>query len=396
MTSSYFEFFCPVKIVAGFQALEHIAYELAVRAAQKPLIVTDRGVRAAGLVDTLQAALKSGGVSCDLIFDEVPQDSSTRIVTQLAQLYRQHGCDALIAVGGGSVIDTAKAANILASEGGDDLQRFCGASVLKRPLRPLFVLPTTSGTGSEVTNVSVVKDDATGAKWPFVSQFLLPDVAVLDPRMTLGLPPYFTAATAMDAMTHAVEAYTCLGKNPLSDAYAVAAIQKIAQNVERVLDNPSDKACRLELSLAATMAGIAFSNSMCGLVHALGHSVGVVCHVPHGVCMSVLLPYVLEHHLDVRRAAIGELLLPLTDADIFAQTRSDERPMRAISELHALREKLWQKAKLPRYLQETGKVDKTQLPDIARMALDDGALIMNPVEVRYDEALAVLTRAFAP
>lgn len=395
MTHTYFEFFCPVKIVAGFQALEHIPYELSVRAAKRPLIVTDRGVRAAGLVDTLQAALVSGGVRADLVFDEVPQDSSTRVVTQLAQLYRREACDALIAIGGGSVIDTAKAANILASEGGDDLQRYCGASVLKRPLRPLFVLPTTSGTGSEVTNVSVVKDDVTGAKWPFISQFLLPDVAVLDPRMTLGLPPYFTAATAMDAMTHAVEAYTCLGKNPLSDAYALSAIQKIAQHVEGVLDEPSSRERRLELALAATMAGIAFSNSMCGLVHALGHSVGVVCHVPHGVCMSVLLPYVLEHNLDARHAAIGELLLPLTNADTYARTPVANRPRAAIAALHALRDTLFTKAKLPRTLQEIGRVERTQLPEIARMALDDGALIMNPVEVRYDEALTVLTRAFA-
>jgi len=394
MNGSYFEFFCPVKIVAGFAALEHIAYELGARSAGKPLIITDKGVRGAGLVEVVQAALKSAGVSAPLVFDDVPQDSATHTVAAIAKLYRSEGCDSLIAIGGGSVIDTAKAANILASEGGLDLTAFAGTNVVKRRLRPLFVLPTTSGTGSEVTAVSVVKDSNTGMKLPFVSPFLLPDVAVLDPRMTLGLPPFFTAATAMDALTHAAEAFTCLGKNPLSDNYAKAAIQKVASNVVAVLDEPSNKERRLELALAATMAGIAFSNSMVGMVHALGHTIGAVTHVPHGVCMSILLPYALEYNLDVRRQAIGELLLPLVGPDAYAKTLERDRPQAAITAIRSLREALWQKAKLPRSLSETGKITRDQLPEIARLSLDDGPMIMNPKEVTYQDALRVLERAY--
>lgn len=394
MSGSYFEFFCPVKIVAGALALEHVPFELRVRGASRPLLISDRGVRAAGLLDAVQAALRSADVRADAVFDAVPQDSSTRVVAAIAQLYREHRCDALIAVGGGSVIDTAKAVNVLVSEGGDDLARYAGTHVLRRRLQPLFVLPTTSGTGSEVTNVSVVKDDATGVKLPFVSQYLLPDVAVLDPRLTLGLPPYLTAATAMDAMTHAIEAFLCLGKNPISDAYALGAIQKVARNVLEVLETPDDAARRLELSLAATMAGIAFSNSMVGLVHALGHAVGTVAHVPHGVCMSVLLPSVLEYNLEAREPLIAELLLPLTDADTYAATPEASRARAAIAKLRGLRNELWLRTKLPRSLSETGKVTRDQLPAIARMALDDGALMLNPVEVYYDDALQVLERAY--
>jgi alcohol dehydrogenase len=394
MTGRYFEFFCPVKIVAGALALEHVPYELAARGAVRPLVVTDRGVRGAKLVEVVQAALESGGVTADLVFDDVPQDSSTAAVAAIARYYRDHHCDSLIAVGGGSVIDTAKAVNILVSEGGDDLRAYAGTNVLKRRLKPLFVLPTTSGTGSEVTNISVIKDPQSGVKLPFMSQYLLPDVAVLDPRLTLGLPPFFTAATAMDAMTHAVESFTCIGKNPVSDAYALAAIQKIAANVIEVLDNPSDKERRLELSVAATMAGIAFSNSMVGLVHALGHTVGALTHVPHGVCMSVLLPYVLEFNLPARREAIGQLLVPLAGAEAYAKIPEPERGRAAIAKLRVLRDALWSRAKLPRTLSETGRVKREQLPEIARAALDDGALIMNPVDVRYEDALRVLEKAF--
>jgi alcohol dehydrogenase len=394
MTGRYFEFFCPVKIVAGALALEHMPYELGARSAARPLIVTDRGVRGAKLVEVVQAALESGGVTAELVFDDVPQDSSTAAVAAIARYYREHDCDSLIAIGGGSVIDTAKAVNILVSEGGDDLRAYAGTNVLKHRLKPLFVLPTTSGTGSEVTNISVVRDADSGVKLPFMSQYLLPDVAVLDPRLTLGLPPFFTAATAMDAMTHAVESFLCLGKNPVSDAYALAAIEKISSNLIGVLDEPGNKERRLELSIAATMAGIAFSNSMVGLVHALGHTIGSLTHVPHGVCMSVLLPYVLEFNLAGRTEAIGQLLVPLSGAEAYARVPAAERGRAAIAKLRVLRDALWARAKLPRTLSETGRVTRDQLPAIARAALDDGALIMNPVDVRYEDALRVLERAF--
>src|SRR5690606_36172203 len=147
------------------------------------------------------------------------------------------------------------------------------------------------------------------------SNFLFPDAAIIDPRMTLTLPPHITAATAMDAMTHAVEAFTCLSKNPMSDAYALAAIRKISNNLMKVMDKPKDKAARLELAEAPTMAGIAFSNSMVGLVHSLGHSLGALCHLAHGLCMSLFLPYVLEYNLDKIREPLAEILLALARSE---------------------------------------------------------------------------------
>ena len=154
------------------------------------------------------------------IADDVPPDSDLRVVNRLARVYREKGCDSIIAVGGGSVMDTAKGINIVVSEKADDLMMFSGANVLKRALKPLIAIPTTAGTGSEVTLVAVVKDHERHLKMAFVSYFLLPDVSIVDSRMTMSLPPAITAATGMDALSHAVEAYTCLAKNPLSDAHA--------------------------------------------------------------------------------------------------------------------------------------------------------------------------------
>lgn len=396
MSQPFFEFFCPVKIIAGHAALEHLPFELASIGAKSPLVVTDKGVRGAGLVDVVLAAIQQSGSAAPPVFDDVPPDSSTDIVTKIAETYRAAGCDSLIALGGGSVIDTAKAVNVLVSEGGTDLHVYAGTGVVKRRLRPLFVLPTTSGTGSEATSVAVIRDSKTGAKLPFVSPFLLPDAAVLDPRLTLGLPPYFTAATAMDALTHAVEAYIDLAKNPLSDAYAVAAIERISENIVPVLDDPKNRDRRLELAVGATMAGVAFSNSMVGLVHALGHSVGALCHVPHGVCMSIFLPYVLEFNLETSREMIGQLLLPLAGADAYAKTPNHARAEATIAHIRAIRESLHEKAGLPRTLSEVGKVERARLPDIAKLAMDDGTLVTNPRNVTYADALAVLERAYGP
>lgn len=394
MSHGYYEFHCPVKVLAGHHALEQVPFELATLGVKRPLLVTDAGVRRAGLVDVVVAALEAGGLGTVPIFDAIPPDSSNAVVAKAAEFSSDHRCDSLVALGGGSVIDTAKAVNVLTSLGGDDIHAYAGSGKIARKLTPLFVLPTTSGTGSEVTNVSVVKDDRTGLKQSYQSPFLMPDAAVLDPRLTLGLPLYFTAATGMDAMTHAIESYVCMQKNPLSDAFAVKAVEKIARNLVMVLESPKDAEGRLELAQAATFAGIAFSNSMVGLVHALGHTTGAVAHLPHGVCMNVFLPYALEFNLDVRRDAIGELLLPLAGAEVFARTPLSDRAAAAIARVRKIRDELYRLAELPRTLAETGKVKRDDLPRIAELCVDDAALAMNPKDVSRAEALAVLERAY--
>lgn len=394
MSKPYYEFFCPVKVIAGHAALEHVPFELDILGAKRPMVITDKGVRGVGLLSHVENAFAAAGASIATIFDDVPPDSSLQTVRAAARAYREANCDAIIAIGGGSVIDTSKAVNILASEGGEDLLAYSGAHVLKRPLRPLFVVPTTSGTGSETTAIAVISDTEKGVKMPFVSYFLMPNAAVLDSRMTLTLPAHITAMTGMDALTHAVESFTCLAHNPISDAYATGAIKKIADNLLNVLDNPTDADGRLELAQASTMAGVAFSNAMVGLVHALGHSLGAVCHLPHGLCMNLFLPYALEYNKDANGDRIAELLLPLAGADVYAATPVAERADRAIAEIRRLRDEIFNRCKLPRTLQETGKVSREQLALVADLTLDDGAIIINPKETSRAEVMAILEKAW--
>nr|WP_298891858.1 iron-containing alcohol dehydrogenase [uncultured Acinetobacter sp.] len=394
MAKPYYEFFCPVKVIAGNAALEHIPFELATLGAKKPLIITDKGVRANGLLTPIESAFTEADAKIAAIFDNVPPDSSLQTVRDVAKMYRDNGCDAILAIGGGSVIDSAKATNILVSEGGDDLLKYSGAHNLPKPLKPFFVIPTTSGTGSEVTMVAVVSDTEKNVKLPFASYYLMPHAAILDPRMTQTLPPHLTAMTAMDALTHAVEAYTCLAANPISDAYATGAIKKVSQNLFKVLESPEDAQGRLELAQASTMAGIAFSNSMVGVVHSLGHALGAVAHLPHGLCMNLFLPYVLEYNQDVNGDKIADLLLPLAGPEVYAHTPADQRAAKAISVIRGMRDELHSKTKLPRTLQETGKVKKEQLIEVAKKALDDGSIIYNPKEANLDDLMGILEKAW--
>ena len=394
MAKPYYEFFCPVKVIAGHAALEHIPFELSTLGATRPLIITDKGVRSNNLLAPIEAAFESTDAVIGCIFDDVPPDSSLETVRKAAQLYRDNNCDAIIAVGGGSVIDTSKATNILVSEGGDDLLKYSGAHNLPKPLKPFFVIPTTSGTGSEVTMVAVVSDNQKNVKMPFASYYLMPHAAILDPRMTQTLPPHLTAMTAMDAMTHAVEAYTCLAANPISDAYATAAVKKISASLFNVLDNPNDANGRLELAQASTMAGIAFSNSMVGLVHSLGHSLGAVAHLPHGLCMNLFLPYVLEYNKEVNGDKLADLLLPLAGPDIYSQTPAHARADKAISTILTMRDRIYALTKLPRTLRETGKVSEAQFEEIAEKALNDGSIIYNPKEATLQDLKTILEKAW--
>ncbi|MGN4950860.1 iron-containing alcohol dehydrogenase [Aeromonas sp. 94A] len=392
--SRYYDFFCPVKLLAGEQALEQLASELASLGAHRPLLLTDKGVNATGLATLLANVLAEGELPVAAIWDEIPADSSTAVVERIAKRYRELDCDSLVALGGGSVIDTAKAVNILTSMGGDHLLDYSGAGCLTRPLKPLAVVPTTAGTGSEVTLVAVIKDETSGRKVPFTSPFLLPQLAVLDPRLTQGLPLNITAATAMDAMTHAIEAFIGTAKNPVSDALALMAVEKIASALPQIIHDPQNKQLRLQLAEGSTLAGMAFSNSMVGLVHALGHSLGARCHLPHGLCMNLFLPTVLDYNRPEVDSELARLLLPLVGAERFAATPAHQRAEATITAIRTLRDTLWQAVKLPRTMSEAGVSDRSLLTEIRDLAVNDGALLFNRKDADREQLLTLLERAW--
>ncbi len=225
----------------------------------------------------------------------------------------------------------------------------------------------------------------------FTSDRLYPNVAILDPKMTMTMPPKITAATGMDALTHAIEAYYCLQKNPISDSLAITAIKLAMGNLVQCVENGKDESARLAMANSSLIAGMAFSNSMVGVVHALAHATGGVCHVPHGVANAILLPFGMENNLAKKAAEIGELAPYLCGREIQGDDRA--KAVAAIQAVRDLNKKLNQLGGLPNRLRDAG-VTEDKLEAIAKVAVNDGALIYNPEEVTFEEALDILRRAF--
>jgi len=392
----YYEFFNSVKVISGYKALETIPFELGRLGAKRPIIITDKGVSQAGLIKHVVDSFAGTDTVIGAIFDETPQDSSNVVVNQIAAIYRAQNCDSIIAVGGGSAIDTAKGVNIVITENTDDLLKFMGNYRLNKPMKPFVVIPTTAGTGSEVTMVAVIANPEKNVKMAFTSDLLLPKFTVLDPRMTASMPPKITAATGMDALTHAVEAYIGPQKNPISDAFAAAAMELIRNNIAAAVKDGANKDVRLAMANAALLAGLAFSNSMVGIVHATAHATGGVCHVPHGIANSILLPYGLEFYVGKSpkvKEYIESLLLHLAGPEVYVQTPPAERAAKTIATIRSMTAELKKLSGLPVRLSEAG-VTEDKLERIAQTALNDGAVAFSPVEVSLTEALGVLKAAY--
>ena len=394
MLPDYYEFQNASKALSGEHALENIPRELAGLDACRPLLLSDRMLEKLGLVQMVVDALSEGDVQLGGMFLDLTANTSMEVVNEIAALYRKLNCDSLIALGGGAVMDTAKGAVMVLSQNTDDILNVRGCETLTRGNRmPFIAIPTTAGTGSEAAMVAVITDGNRGIKMEFISHHLVPDVAVLDPRMTLSLPPRITASTGMDALCHAVEAYTCLQKNPLSDAYAAAAIAMIRDNLSTAVKDGKNKKARLAMANAAYMAGAAFSNSMVGVVHAIGHALAGVCKIAHGDAMTILLPYGMEYNFDLLRDVYGELLLYLGGGELYAATPAGERGRKSIQLIREMGNEFHQLCGLPIRLSQLG-VDKQDFDRVARTALNDGAIIVNPKKVDYEDVLAILEQAY--
>ena len=392
-----FEFSCPTKIVCGAHALDKLPGEVADRGMTHPLVMTDASLVKLGVATKLTNVLDAAGVTYD-VFDQVPPDSSMDVVNDVARLYAQRGCDGFVAIGGGSVIDTTKGAAASRACEGVDFATLQGSEILQHDLPPFIAVPTTAGTGSEVTLVAVVADTRKHAKLSFTSYKLVPHVAILDPALTSSLPPKLTATTGMDALTHAIEAYTSIQKNPVSDAFACKAIELIAANLPTACRDGANVDARTSLALGSLMAGAAFSNAMVGIVHALGHSLGGLCHIPHGQAMMTLLPHCVRFNLNrgIHAGLYGELLChlaPARAAGLGTEASAAERDRAFCEHLFALNDLYHEKHGVPLTLSEQG-VSHEQLPAVAKQARYDGAALYNATEITLEDAMEILEAVY--
>ncbi len=363
-----FIFWCPTKVVFGQNTALDVVMEVENLGCKRALIVTDRDlIKNTDIPERIKKAL--GKLSAG-IFSDVEADSGVHIVNQGAKFGKEVGADCLVSVGGGSAIDTAKGIAILLKEGGK-LQDYVGFQILTRPQTPHIVIPTTAGTGSEVTYIAVIKDHEEGRKLLFGDYHILPNVAILDPRMTEGLSPRLTAATGMDAMCHAIEAMHSLQREPIADGIALHAIRLIKEFLPKAVENGKDMLARGQMLIAANIAGGAFSNAQVAVVHALAHSVGARFKVHHGLANSILLPPCLRYNADV----CGEVYLDVLSAlgVNIEGIQPDQAGEVAADKIIEFTMKLG----LPQRLRDVG-VPEEGLRECSELALSDGAIIYNP------------------
>jgi len=359
--------------------------ELAGLGRKRALVVTDRQL--AEKTDIVGRVTRALGAACAGVYADVPADSGVHVVNEAAAFGKARGADSIVSIGGGSVMDTAKGVAILLTEGGS-LQDYQGFQLLTRDQTTHICIPTTAGTGSEVTYVAVIKDHEGRRKLLFADYHIIPDVAILDPQLTIGLPPRLSAATGLDALSHGIEAVTSAQREPIADALGLHAVRLIREHLPLVMKNGADIAARGQMLIAATLGGAAFSNAQVGLMHAIAHVVGARHGVHHGLANSIVMAHVIRFNNDVvadRHRLIAEAF------GVDVRGCSDDAA--GLSLAAALTE-FQRQVGLPLSFREAG-VPESDLEACAEAALSDGSIVYNAKPVSDPaEVLSVLKAAW--
>jgi alcohol dehydrogenase class IV len=382
-------FIIPPVLITGSGSSEKVGEETKKLGAKKVLIVTDQVMVKVGIVDGIRKSLSDGGIQFAL-YDKVATEPTVDFVTEGVSVFKKNKCEALVAVGGGSPIDTAKAISVMAANSGA-IEQYKGLHNIPKKGPPVVAIPTTAGTGSEVTIFTIITDTKTDVKMLIGSIHCLPQVAIVDPLLTLSCPRGLTAAVGMDALTHAIEAYVSVKAQLMSDIFCLSAIELISGNLRQAWANGNNVEAREKTMLGALQAGIAFSNASVALVHGMSRPIGAYFHVPHGASNAALLGVVTEFSLmgnplryaDIAQA-MGEDTLGLSDMEA-AQLAAD-----AI-------QRLIKDIQIPplRNLGVEGKKLEKLAPAMADAAIASGSPGNNPRQATKEEIIQLYRIAYA-
>ena len=378
----------PRVVITGVGSAEQAGEESKKLNVKKGLIVTDQNLVKLGIVDAVKQSLESNKIPF-AVFDGVATEPVAEYVREGLKVYQENWCDFLLAVGGGSAMDTAKAIGIMATNAGS-IEDYQGAGKIPSKGSPLVAVPTTAGTGSEVTPFTIITDTKRDVKMLIGSPFLLPDVAIVDPRLTVSLPPDITAATGIDALTHAIEAYVSVKAQPMSDVLALAAIELISGNLRQAWTDGSNIEAREKAMLGALQAGMAFGNASVALVHGMARPIGAYFHVAHGASNAALLAVVMEFSLAGNPARYAAM------AKAMGEDTSGLSEMAAARRGAGAVKKLIKDIKVPS-LRELG-VDRAKLeklaPRMAEDAIASGSPANNPRQASKAEIIELYQTAY--
>jgi len=385
MNKEYFSFIMETKIIYGIGSSEQLGKIIAQTGANKVIIIADSGVKKAGLVERIQNNLKEFNIENNL-FEDIEISSSTDTVDKGAALVRQENYDLIVGIGGGSSIDTAKAIGVVTTNGGKCID-YAGVNKVKKPPLKVIALPTTAGTSAEITDVAVIANRNNRARIGIRSPYVVPSMAILDPLLTLTMPPHITASTGMDALSHAIESYTNTFTEVPTEVLALEAIRKIVANLCHAVANGNNLEARDNMLMGSLLAGLAFRNTRLGILHALTGPFCGYYDIPHGVANSILLPFVMEYNLkgDLDKFANIASALGVSVAKL-------SRREAALASVIAIRQLLVDIG-LPLSFKEM-HLDPEFIPMIASEAMKSGNISINPRIPTLEDLMNICEKSF--
>ncbi|KKM09786.1 hypothetical protein SY88_16415 [Clostridiales bacterium PH28_bin88] len=375
----------PTEIMYGFGSIKKLGEVATGLGAQKVLIVTDSGVRNAGLLDLVTAPLEKSGIDFE-VFADVEPNPSVETVEKGQSLLKEAGCQAIVAVGGGSPLDTGKAIGLLAANGGR-ITDYEGADKVPHASLPVVAVPTTAGTASEVTINIVITDHSRNYKLTIVSPKTVARVALLDPIMTQSMPPEVTAATGLDALVHAIESFTSLMAYPVAESLALEAIRLISNNLRQAVFNGKNFTARDNMLMGSLMAGLAFNNTRLGNAHAMSHPLSAYFDIPHGVANAILIPYVMEFNVPSAPEKFALI------AEAMGESTSGLNTMEAACSAVTAVTKLNRDIGIPQSLSDVGAKQNVIL-EMAQDAMKSGNILVNPRTTNIEDIITLYNKAF--
>ncbi|HHT46510.1 MAG TPA: iron-containing alcohol dehydrogenase [Firmicutes bacterium] len=354
---------------------------------KKVFCVHDKGIKDAGIADKIIKNLQAAGLEV-VVFDGVIADPPDFMINEAGKIANEQKVDGIVGIGGGSTMDTAKAVNVLLTNPPPISQYYVGLGAEMKPGKPLVLLPTTAGTGSEMTAISVVSNTASNTKNGVIGPAATATLAIVDPELTLGLPPHITASTGMDAFSHAAEALTSEGMNPMSDVLAEKAISLITNNLKKAMKNGSDLTARINMSFAALLAGIAFNDALTHWGHAIAHTIGTHYHIPHGVGCALALPGVIEYVADAVPNKVEQIARAMGLS--LSKDLSPEELGREVAD--AIRG-LNREVGIPSL--KDFNIEKSSLEQIVGNVLADDCAMFGPKRASANQVLSLLNKAYA-
>ncbi|EAO0947654.1 L-threonine dehydrogenase [Salmonella enterica] len=373
-------FFIPSVNVIGADSLKDTMNTMAEYGFRRTLIVTDAMLAKLGMAGDIQKALQEHDIF-SVIYDGTQPNPTTSNVAAGLKLLKENGCDSVISLGGGSPHDCAKGIALVAANGGD-IRDYEGVDRSAKPQLPMIAINTTAGTASEMTRFCIITDEERHIKMAIVDKHVTPLLSVNDSSLMVGMPKSLTAATGMDALTHAIEAYVSVAATPITDACALKAVTMIAENLIVAVEEGSNAQAREAMAYAQFLAGMAFNNASLGYVHAMAHQLGGFYNLPHGVCNAVLLPHVQVFNSQVAAARLRDCAAAMgVDVSGMSEAEGAQACVAAIRQLS-------QKVNIPAGLRELN-VKEEDIPVLATNALKDACGLTNPIQATHDEIVEI-------